>query len=215
MNLSDYIQFLSKVQPIFGMQSVILITGAEHEVLTTYFEEGPNEVAVLRTRMKLNEYAANQYVHDYLKPRTNTKIGDPYGAIIDLMAVIQLEEEDISDQAYKFIEDATRTARVRWAPFNVVTCEHFSHVEGQEPDFHIDYSWVINLSPEILLNGVPTQIYPEYAVNIDSELFRPAVVFTLKDSSTRYVLPVKEIMCQTPGWDYPDIAGLGSYKDYE
>ncbi len=211
MDLAGYIEFLCQVQPVFDMKSVILVTGAKRDCLVTYRSDA-NQVALFETAMTLNEYAANQYLHDSLKPRIKGESGT---ALIDLMAVVQLEEEDISDQAYKFIEDATRTARVRWAPFNVITCEHFSHVEGQEPDFHIDYSWVINLSPEILLNGVPTQIYPDYAVNIDSELFRPAVVFTLKDSSTQYVLPVKEIMCQTPGWDYPDIAGLGSYKDYE
>lgn len=212
MNLEEYINFLSLVQPAFGMQSVILITGAEHEGLTTYFDDGPNEVAVFRTAMKLNEYAANQRVHDYLKPRIKGESGT---ALIDFIAVVQLEEEDISDQAYKFIEDATRTARVRWAPFNVITCEHFSHVDGQEPDFHVDYSWVFNLNPEILHNGKPTLIYPEYVVNVDGRLFNPSVVFMFKDSQTRYVLPVKEIMCQTPGWDYPDISGLGSYKDYE
>lgn len=213
MNLSQYIEFLSKVQLAFEMQSVILITGAEHEGLTTYFDDyGPNSVAVFRTSMSLNEYAANQRIPEYLKPRIK---GESGSALIDLMAVVQLEEEDVSDETYKFIEDATRLARIRWAPFNVVTCEHFSHVEGQEPDFHIDYSWVINLSPEILFNGIPTQIYPEYVVNIDSKLFSPSVVFMFENSSTRYVLSVKEIMCQTLGWDYPDIAGLGSYKDYE
>ncbi len=211
MDLDNYIEFLCQVQPVFDMKSVILVTGAKRDCLVTYRSD-TNQVALFETAMTLNEYAANQYLHDSLKPRIKGESGT---ALIDLMAVVQLEEEDISDQAYKFIEDATRTARVRWAPFNVVTCEHFSHVDGQEPDFHIDYSWVVNLSPEILLNGVPTQIYPEYVANIDSELFRPAVVFMFKDSPTRYVLPVKEIMCQTPGWDYPDITGLGSYRDYE
>lgn len=213
MNLSQYIEFLSKVQPAFGMQSVILITGAEHDNLTTYFDDyGPNSVAVFRTSMSLNEYAVSQHVPDYLKPRIK---GESGSALIDFVAVVQLEEEDVSDETYKFIEDATRLARIRWAPFNVVTCEHFSHVEGQEPDFFIDYRWVTELSPEILLNGVPTQIYPQCVYNIDDKLFRPFVVFTLKNSLTEYVLPVNEIMCQTSGWDYPDVAGLGSYKDYE
>lgn len=221
MKLIEYITFLSTVQPAFSMRSIILETGCEAEGITTYLD-GQNEVVLFRTDKTLNQYAQAPHAPKFFYTDLGAPSLGPYltyspdNPILDLMAVVQNECEDVSDQAYQFIEAATLKARCNWAPFNVVTCEHFSADDGEQPSFHVDYTWVKNLSPCILFNGQHERIVPEHLYNIDKKCFNPILVYTLYNGDgTKYAARVADIKLKVPGWDYPDIMGVFSFSETE